>query len=212
MIKAIVFDFGGVLAEEGFREGLKAIGKKHGLNNDDFYTVSSELVYQTGYVTGFSNESQFWNAVRERTGINDADDSLRAEILNRFILRPEMLKLVEELRARGLITAILSDQTNWLDEINAKTPFFHLFDYVFNSFKLHKGKRDPSIFPDACSAMGLKPEEIVFVDDNRGNIDRALAEGVNAVHFKHGDDLQVYIKNLIEEAGITRSKDQTLSP
>jgi FMN phosphatase YigB (HAD superfamily) len=26
MIKAVLFDFGGVLAEEGFREGLKAIG------------------------------------------------------------------------------------------------------------------------------------------------------------------------------------------
>jgi hypothetical protein len=32
MIKAVVFDFGGVVAEEGFREGLKAIGRKNGLD------------------------------------------------------------------------------------------------------------------------------------------------------------------------------------
>ena len=30
MLKALLFDFGGVLAEEGFREGLKAIGTKNG--------------------------------------------------------------------------------------------------------------------------------------------------------------------------------------
>jgi hypothetical protein len=59
MIKAIVFDFGGVLAEEGFREGLKAIGQKNGLNPDDFYAMASELVYQTGYVTGVSDEYEF---------------------------------------------------------------------------------------------------------------------------------------------------------
>ena len=29
MIKAVVFDFGGVLATEGFKEGLKAIGMKN---------------------------------------------------------------------------------------------------------------------------------------------------------------------------------------
>jgi putative hydrolase of the HAD superfamily len=37
MIKAVLFDFGGVLAEEGFREGLKAIGVKNGLDPDDFF-------------------------------------------------------------------------------------------------------------------------------------------------------------------------------
>jgi hypothetical protein len=31
MIRAVVFDFGGVLAEEGFREGLKSITRKNGL-------------------------------------------------------------------------------------------------------------------------------------------------------------------------------------
>ncbi len=32
VIKAVLFDFGGVLAEEGFREGLKSIGRKNGLD------------------------------------------------------------------------------------------------------------------------------------------------------------------------------------
>jgi glutamate-1-semialdehyde aminotransferase len=31
MIKAVMFDFGGVLAEEGFKEGLMAIGRKNKL-------------------------------------------------------------------------------------------------------------------------------------------------------------------------------------
>ena len=57
MIKAIMFDFGGVLAEEGFREGLKAIAEKNGLDPDLFYETAKELIYESGYVTGRSDES-----------------------------------------------------------------------------------------------------------------------------------------------------------
>jgi putative hydrolase of the HAD superfamily len=146
MVKAIVFDFGGVLAEEGFKEGLKAIGKKNGLDPDVFYGVTSELVYQTGYVTGMADESEFWNAVRKKTGITGDDEELRSEILRRFILRSVMLEYVKKLRSSGFITAILSDQTNWLEEINQDTSLFGRFDYIFNSFRLKKGKRDPSVF------------------------------------------------------------------
>jgi len=135
MLKAVIFDFGGVLAEEGFREGLKAIGEKNGLEPDHFVAVASELVYQTEYVTGKSDESHFWDAIREK-GIAGSDEDLRKEVLKRFILRQEMLKYVEDIKSRGLVTAILSDQTNWIEEINQKTPFFHYFDYVFNSFRL----------------------------------------------------------------------------
>jgi len=197
MIKAVILDFGGVLAEEGFREGLKAIGQKNGLNPEDFYAVASELVYQTGYVTGRADEPEFWNAVREKVGVTGDDKELRSEILKRFILRPEMLKFVEELKTSGFITAILSDQTNWLDEIDRETPFFHHFDFIFNSFNMKKGKRNPSIFQDVCSAMGLRPEELLFVDDNIENIRRALGEGLNAIHVRDIGSLQIEIKNLV---------------
>ncbi len=183
MIKAVIFDFGGVLAEEGFREGLKAVAQKNGLNPDDFFRVAEELIYQTGYVAGISDESNYWDVLRGKTGIANSDRELREEILKRFIIRPEVIKYVEKIKSSGLVTAILSDQTNWLDEINQRTPFYHHFDYVFNSFTLKKGKRDPSIFRDVCLTLGLKPDEVIFVDDNMGNIERALSIGLRVVHF-----------------------------
>jgi putative hydrolase of the HAD superfamily len=64
MIRTVLFDFGGVLAEEGFREGLKAIGREKGLDPEDFYKISADLVYQTGYITGRTDERSYWNAVR----------------------------------------------------------------------------------------------------------------------------------------------------
>jgi putative hydrolase of the HAD superfamily len=203
MIKAAIFDFGGVLAEEGFKEGLKAIGREKGLDPDYFYTISGELVYETGYVTGRSDEHSYWNAVREGTGITGDDEDLREEILKRFRLRSEMIEHVEKIKSSGRIVAILSDQTNWLDELNQRTPFYHHLDYVFNSFYLGKTKRDPSIFKDICDKLGLKAEEVLFVDDNLDNIKRASSQGLRTIHFKSLSEFEIEIDKFTEKGNFT---------
>jgi len=198
MIRAVLFDFGGVLAEEGFREGLKAIAKGKGLNQGDFYEISSDLVYQTGYITGGCNEHSYWNVVRQKTGVKGTDQEFREEILKRFKLRPKMTAVVDKMKSSGLIVAILSDQTNWLDELDRRTPFHHRFDYVFNSYHLKKTKRDPSIFKEICSLLGLRPKEVLFVDDNMENVKRAVNQGLRAIHFKGVREFQMEIKKFVE--------------
>lgn len=198
MIKAVIFDFGGVLAEEGFKQGLKAIAEEKGLDPEDFYEIAGELVYQMGYVMGSSGEDSYWNAVREKTGVRGDDKEFREEILKRFKSRPDMMEVVEKIRSSGLIVAILSDQTNWLDELDQRTPFHHHFDYVFNSFHLKKTKRDPSIFRDICAVLGVQPEEGLFVDDNLKNIERAASQGLRTIHFKDVSMFKKEIERFIE--------------
>jgi len=195
---AVIFDFGGVLAEEGFREGIKAIGRDKGLDPEDFYKISSELVYQTGYITGGCDEHSYWNAVRQKTGVKGDDQEFRKEILTRFKLRPEMTAMVEKIKSSVFIVAVLSDQTNWLDELDQRTPFYYHFDTVFNSFHLKKTKRDPSIFRDVCALLDLRPGEVLFVDDNLENVKRAISQGLGAIHFKGVREFRIEIKKIIE--------------
>ncbi len=196
-IKAVLFDFGGVVAEEGFKEGLRAIGKKNGLDPDGFFTTADALIYETGYLTGNADEESFWNAVREMTGINGSDRELRGEILSRFVLRPKMIAYAELLRSKGFTVALLSDQTNWLDELNKKMPLFRHFDRIFNSFKLRKSKRDPSVFKDVCQTMGFVPREVLFVDDNANHVERAWSEGLKTIHFTTMEDFEKQIRKYL---------------
>ena len=197
VIKTILFDFGGVLAEEGFLEGLQRIGKNNGLDPDTFFSVADSLIYETGYLTGLSDEAAFWSAVRKRTGIGGADTELRREILERFVLRPEMIATVDCLRAGGIRVAMLSDQTNWLEEIDGKTGLFKHFDRVLNSFLTHKSKRESSTFSDACRELGITPEEALFIDDNLHHINRAKSTGLAAIHFSTYDDFKRQLKQYV---------------
>ncbi len=187
-IRAVLFDFGGVVAEEGFLEGLRAIGGKNGLDPDRFFAAVESLIYETGYLVGNAPEDVFWDAVRKSTGISEDDGALRREILSRFMVRPAVLSQVDGLRSRGLIVAMLSDQTNWLDEIDRQTALFRHFDRVFNSYHIHRSKRDASVFPYVCGALGVKIQETLFIDDNLKHIERAGRMGLLTLHFVSVDD------------------------
>lgn len=179
----VLFDFGGVLAEEGFAKGLRAIGRSNGFDPEVFFKIGSGLVHETGYVTGRCGEAQYWNALRSRTGIRDSDSGLREEILSRFIVRKWMLEIVRAIRKAGVKTGILSDQTNWLDELNEKYNFFRDFDYVFNSYHYGKSKHEPSWFRDVSAVLNISPERTLFIDDNAENCSRARQGGIHAVQY-----------------------------
>jgi len=182
-IDMVVFDFGGVLAETGFEEGLRAVAIRHGLDETAFYNLAYDLIYSTGYLTGHAGEHAFWQAIREKTGIEDEDAVLRDEVLSRFVLRPWMLDIVKQLKANGIGTAILSDQTNWLDELNEQNDFFKYFDVVFNSYNLGKSKMDHSHFSDIIKRLNCAPEKLLFVDDTEAHCVTARRMGMKAIRF-----------------------------
>lgn len=182
-IDMVLFDFGGVLADEGFANGLRAIAAKHGLNETDFVNLARDLIHTTGYITGHAGERAYWQAVRDSTGIAGDDASLRKELLSRFIPRPWMFDIVKKLRESGIGVVILSDQTNWLDELNERYDFFKRFDIVFNSYHIGKSKADPSHFSDTVSRLSGVPERMLFVDDDAGHCERARKAGMKAIRF-----------------------------
>jgi putative hydrolase of the HAD superfamily len=183
-VDAILFDFGGVIAEEGFRNGLAAIAQAEGRPIESFLVRAYELVYDVGYVLGRADEGAYWAALRKETGIEGTDKALREVILSHFILRPWMLQLIRRLHEAGVRMAILSDQTNWLDELNERYGFFKWFERVFNSFHVGRSKRDASLFDMVLSEMTILPGLAVFVDDNEGNTQRARARGLRTVLYK----------------------------
>ena len=57
-VDTVLFDFGGVLAEKGFEEGLKTIALRNGLRRFLSLMVF-DVIHATGYLTGHSDEHTF---------------------------------------------------------------------------------------------------------------------------------------------------------
>lgn len=182
-IAITLFDYGGVLAEEGFQEGLAAIALLNDIERERFVQTGNRVVHETGYVTGRCSEAAYWEAVRRESGILQDDESLRREILSRFVLRDWMINFVRALRRSGVLAGILSDQTDWLEELDNRDDFFRYFDYVFNSYHMGSSKREADHFDKVLRVIDTRPGTVLFVDDNEGNCDRARSRGMEAIHY-----------------------------
>ena len=94
----------------------------------------------------------------------------------------------------GFLLGLLSDQTEWLDRLDAKYGFYQEFDRLYISYRLGKGKKDPTLYDDVSRDLGLDPQQILFVDDNPGNIQRAASRGWQTILFRDEQTLYSELK------------------
>ena len=136
--------------------------------------------------------------MRKQFTLSETDEALRDQIFSRFILRGWMLETIKQLRDQNISTAILSDQTDWLDLLNKKNSFFKYFDRVFNSFHLQQSKHDGGeIYDTVLAEMNIPADAALFVDDNENNIKKASAKGLYTILFKDRESFESEIKSFL---------------
>jgi len=182
-IRAVLFDYGGVIAEEGFYNGLVDLAGKQSLDARGMPEEGMKAVYDSGFVLGHGTVADFWALLRKRTGLEGDDDYLTDRIFVGFQIRHWMIGLVRRLRTKGYVTGILSDQTHWLNDLDKRDHFFREFDHIYNSYYLGKGKRDPSLFTDVVNDLKLQPAEVLFIDDSEKNVQTAREMGLKAILY-----------------------------
>lgn len=198
IIKAVLIDFGGVIADEGFRKGIRDIAEQSDVDPDITEKAAFDLIYSTGYVLGKCNEEVFWKALKDATGITGEKSEFREIILKNFIIRPWFPEIITKLREQGLVICLLSDQTDWLDRLNERDNFYQLFDRIFNSFYLGKSKSEPELFCNISEQLNLKPEEILFIDDYNGHVERAKKKGFNTHLFVDKERFLRYLRKYFD--------------
>ena len=196
-VRVLLFDFGGVIAEEGFREGLRQLAREQGLDPDRIFRAGMDAVYDSGFVLGRGTAADFWHLLRERTGLRGDDAALSRRVLAGFRIRPWMIEAIRRLRSAGYRTAILSDQTHWLDTLIEEHGLAGLFERIYNSYHLGKGKRDPSVFDDTVRDLGVAPDEILFIDDSPENVARARSRGLQGWIFTGREAFEALASRLL---------------
>jgi putative hydrolase of the HAD superfamily len=183
-IRVVYFDLGGVYYTEGFREGLFAIARRHGIEEHRFYKTAKRVIFSNGYVRGEASERVFWDELASEAEIKEDLFAERALILAAFEPLPGMVTLVARTREQVPV-GLLTDQCNWLYELNDRDNLLSAFDAVVSSYEEGYTKNDWEIFRIACQRMDVLPEEALFFDDNAGNVSKARDFGMRAYLFEN---------------------------
>jgi putative hydrolase of the HAD superfamily len=103
-------------------------------------------------------------------------------------LQQEVLDLMADVRAAGLPLGALTNDLaafhaqEWIDQ----QAWLGMFDVVVDGSRTGVLKPDPKAFTAATQALGLPPEDVVFLDDMPWNVDGGLAAGLQAIRLEQG--------------------------
>ncbi|MFC2061313.1 HAD-IA family hydrolase [Elusimicrobiota bacterium] len=195
-IELILFDFGGVLAPEGFQLGILKLAHVFNKSFEEMYNVAGyKAGRESGYTAGLIDEDEYWKIVAKMLGEDKDLKPYRYVFLDNFQPRDGMVELIGKLR-KDYKTGLFSDQTNWLYDLDEKYNFMQLFDFDFVSCKLHFTKHDDEFYKIPAEKTGIPPDKIIVIDDKPRVIDKCIQAGMHTHLFTSIEDCCEYLTNL----------------
>ncbi len=192
MIKYIVFDFGGVYFTYNHKKLMKELAKEINLPIEKVMSGWHKIV---DFETGKISKSEFWKSFVKKAGKNHDAKKLNSVVLNHMKPIPKTHKLRTELKKNYKI-GLLTNNTEWLGQLNSKYYFYKEFDLIINSNKVGIRKPDPKIFKLLIKKTKSKPNEIVFIDDGEAYKENTSRAGINFILFKTNKQVEKELKKL----------------
>ncbi|HET9731547.1 MAG TPA: HAD-IA family hydrolase [Acidimicrobiales bacterium] len=195
MIKATLFDFGGVILSSPF-EAFSSYERANGLPDGFIRGVNATNPHDNAWARlerGEVDLEQFCALFEEesaaaghRVAGMDVIGLLSGEV------RPQMVEALRRCRER-VKTACLTN--NFVLAGEEDTPgrraeveqVMSLFDLVVESSKVGVRKPDPRFYEMACEGLGIEPSEAVFLDDLGINLKPAREMGMTTIKVSDPD-------------------------
>jgi putative hydrolase of the HAD superfamily len=188
MIKAIIFDIGGVLLRTEDHSYRRKWENQLGLQPGEAEAIVLNSSMGHKAQRGEISDEELWQWVGTRLDLGSRLDAFRRDFWAGDVLDDDLVALIRSLRPRYQ-TAVISNATDALPETLARHQIADAFDVIIGSAEVGIMKPDAIIYERALDALGRKPQETVFIDDFQRNVSAAHALGLNAIHYRPGLDV-----------------------
>jgi putative hydrolase of the HAD superfamily len=191
VIKAVMFDFGGVISSSPF-EAFAHLETERGLPADFIRTVNATNPDTNAWAKLERGEVDLdtfgllWSDEATALG-HELDGRLVLEKLGGEI-RPRMVDAIRSCREKYK-TACLTNNFTRAEAILSEevAAVYGLFDAILESRVLGVRKPDPRFYELACEALDVEPDECVFLDDLGVNLKPARALGMHTIKVTDPD-------------------------
>lgn len=194
-IKAVLFDFGGVLAQlRGEAQLLSLFGSRFTQSEMWAMWSASPAVraHETGAITTGDFAERFVAELALDVSPDDFLAGFREWIVGPFAGTPA---LVRDVAARHT-TALVSNTSAVHWPVIESTGVLAHMHHVFASFQIGRIKPDHDYFEHVLDQMRLAPAEAVFLDDSAINVAAAQELGIPAYRVEGADQARAQLVSL----------------
>lgn len=209
-IKAIIFDFGNVIAKFDNMIFLNEIAEYTDKTADELKRlIYKEYKLPSEYEQGKLTSDEFYKKVSSICGLNIRKDQFIRAYTQIFTPISEVIELIYKLKPKYKI-GLLSSTSEWDFEYGFK-PIIdtNIFDSITLTYKLGLKKPDPKLFDHATKQLGVSVNETLYIDDLPEVIKSAKDFGMQTILFTNPKQLIQEFSNLkIEISNNSQSYSQ----
>ncbi|MFC1722582.1 HAD-IA family hydrolase [Nanoarchaeota archaeon] len=192
MIKAIIFDIGGVICPDIYAENIDTFCK--------WYRTDKKKLHQAWYdhwndwkynkIDGL----QFFSKISKDLNTPIDPKKIIEATFDMIWIDNDLLDYIKNLKDHRL--AILSNNTEeWVSY--QKKQFGQIFDIWTTSDQESCGKPDPAIYLTCIDRLQIPADQCLFIDNTQENLDTAEKLGMKTILYKNFNNLKEKMKEFL---------------
>jgi putative hydrolase of the HAD superfamily len=202
-MKAIVFDYGGVISylpEDSVWEEIASLG---GISTATLTKLAGE--FREEYDRGSLSCEEYYRMILALAGVSPKslplEHIIKMVILDEmawFRINPDTVRLMEDVKKAGYMLGILSNMPpKFLSQIRATyESVFSMPDVSVFSCELRLVKPERAIYEALLTRLKCEASEVVFFDDTPVNVEKARELGINAYIWRDPDTARATLREL----------------
>jgi len=199
MIKAIAFDYGGVIkinekdpiseivdylkiSKEDWRKEYFSLNYLFNTNQKSY----NEMILQV--ISKFTDKEEDKNYILNILNTNYNDSKLNTGLI----------EIIKSLKLQKFKIALLSNNSIDLRNILSSDGIIQLFDEIIISAEVGFQKPQPEIFKILFSKLNLNANEVMFVDDTPKSLEGARDIGYVPVLYTNNEELKLNLSSILK--------------
>lgn len=200
MIKAIIFDIGGVLVSPKVGEIHNDIADYLGISRHRLKNFAKK--YESSLAKG---KISFFDVYTDAIKKFSLKKFTAQKIVNKHLkifqkrikkLNSKIISLIKNLRKKYRVLCLVNAETDVIPFVK-KRGVYDYFGRVYISAQMGMEKPEKKIYLTVLNDLKLKPGEAVFIDDKKENVAMAKKIGIVGIRYKWGEDLEKKLRPIL---------------
>jgi len=197
MVKALIFDIGGVTVLPGSTKELRRKYSKI-LNRDSQKFDSIWFKYYPSLRIGKIKIKKFWDNI-----LSDLNKDYDIKKLNKIMYmygksNKNILNFIGSNNKEYRTAALTNNIKEWFGVHKKRFNLGKYFDIIITSFDTGLAKPDKKIYLLTLKRLKLKPNECLFIDDYESNINAAKKLGMKTILYKNFKQFKTDFNKIIK--------------
>ena len=197
MIKNIIFDLSEVIIS-GYHKIEYVVAKHTDIKAEEFLKRKMETIDMfIETMRGKYTEDEYLDDLMSGMDWNMSKDELKKYVRENLNIPVQgTMEIIKKLKDNYNIILLSDHIAEWVEYILENNSELDIFEKKYFSCDYGKLKVDEGIFEYILEDSNINPEETIFIDDSKENIDNAKRAGITGIVFENANQLQEELTKL----------------